>query len=438
MKKNDFGFLMENLMINYKELVEIAVGTGFIKRKRLIDPLDFLSAVCLGSTVGITSYNDIAAHIDADSGLSVSRQAIGKKVKGTCEEFLKKILAILITNKINNDVIETIKAGNAYKRILVEDSTIIRLPLRLFSDFSGVANGLSKVCNARVQCVYDLLSGQFVLFSIDPYSKNDLTAAPELVLQEGDLVLRDRGYLIIDELQRHIDSKAHCIYRYKFNMVLKDPKTEEPIDLFSLLKEEKHVDMNVMLNNESKTIVRLLAYPVSKEVADNRRRKAKNEKKKSPTKEYLESLSWSIYITTITDLQIDYDFIYQVYGLRWRIEIIFKCWKSNMGFDKIHNVSKIQLNVLLLARFIMIVVCTQLIFGRCRPIVKTDFNRDLSLLKLTKYLLRHPIKIVSILKEINDSDKRTAGGIRAVAKFCVYDKRRKRLNYQQKIDALVC
>ncbi len=107
------------------------------------------------------------------------------------------------------------------------------------------------------------------------------------------------------------------------------------------------------------------------------------------------------------------------------------------GFDKIHNVSKIQLNVLLLARFIMIVVCTQLIFGRCRPIVKTDFNRDLSLLKLTKYLLRHTIKIASILKEINDPDKRHEGGITAVAKFCVYDKR-KGLNYQQKIDALAC
>lgn len=437
MKKKDFGFLMENLAINYEELVEIAVRTGFVKRKRLIDPLDFLSAVCLGSAMGITSYNDIAAHIDADSGPSVSRQAIGKKVKGPCEEFLKKILAIVITKKINNDVIETIKAGNAYKRILIEDSTIIRLPLRLFSDFSGVANGQSKVCNARVQCVYDLLSGQFVSFSVDSYSKNDLAAAPELVLQEGDLVLRDRGYLIIDEFQRHIDNNAHCIYRYKFNMVLKDPKTKEPIDLFSLLKEEKCVDMKIMLNNETKTIVRLLAYPVSKEVADNRRRKAKNENRKSPSKEYLESLSWSIYITTITDEKIDYAFICKVYGLRWRIEIIFKCWKSNMAFDKIHNVSRIQINVLLLGRFIMIVAYAQLIFGRCRPIVKTDFNRDLSLLKLTKYLLRHTIKIVRVLEEINDPDKRSEGSIKAVAKFCAYDKR-KRLNYQQKIDVLFC
>ena len=437
MSKNDFNFLMENLNINTEKIVAIALESGFVKRKRLINPSDFLSAVCTESAIGIASYNDIAARIDVDGELSVSRQAVWKKVKSPCEEFLKKILALTITNKIDNDLIETLKAKSIFTRILVQDSTITRLPIRLFSNFSGVANGQSKVCNARVQCVYDLLSEQFVSFSVDPYSKNDLTAAPELILEEGDLVLRDRGYLIIDEIQRHVDNNAHCIYRYKFNMVLKNPKTEKPIDLFSILKKGKQLDMKIMLNNKTKTIVRLLAYPVSKEIADNRRMKAKNENRKLPSEEYLESLSWSLYIITITDERIDYTFVYKAYSLRWRIEIIFKCWKSNLGFDKIHNVSKIQLNVLLLARFIMIIICAQLIFKPCRFIIKTDFNLDLSLLKLTKYLLRHTIKMVTIMEEINSPGKKSEVCIKALAKFCTYDKR-KRLNYQQKLDGLFC
>lgn len=437
MSKNDFNFLMENLNNNNEKIAAIALETGFIKRKRLINPLDFLAAVCTESAMGMASYNDIAARIDVDGGLSVSRQAVWKKVKEPCEDFIKKILALIITNKIDTDLIETIKAKSIFTRVLVQDSTITRLPIRLFSDFSGVANGQSEVCNARVQCVYDLLAEQFVSFSIDPYSKNDLTAAPELILEEGDLVLRDRGYLIIDEIQRHIDNNAHCIYRYKFNMVLKNPKTEKPIDLFSILKKEKQLDMKIMLNNKTKTIVRLLAFPVSKEVADNRRMKAKNENRKLPSKEYLESLSWSLYIITITDESIDFTFIAKTYSLRWRIEIIFKCWKSNMAFDKIHNVSKIQLNVLLLARFIMIIICAQLIFKPCRVIVKTDFNMNLSLLKLTKYLLRHTSKMINIMQEINSLDKKSEGCIKALAKFCTYDKR-KRPNYQQKLDGLFC
>lgn len=436
MNKSDFVFLTENLNVNNEKLLEIALETGFIKRERLITPLDFLCAVCSESAYGIASYNDIAAHLDADCDLSVSRQAIWKKVTNSCEDFLKMTLAIIITRRIDNDVIKKIKAQNKFKRILVQDSTIIPLPTRLFSCFSGVANGHSKVCNARVQCVYDLISEQFVSFSIDPYSKNDLLAAPEMIIEEGDLVLRDRGYLINDEIQRHIDNNAHCIYRYKFPMILNDPKTEKPIDLFSILKKVKYLDMKIMLNNKPKTIVRLLAYPVSQEIADKRRMKAKKENKTYPSKELLESMSWSIYITTITDENIDYAFIYKAYSLRWRIEIIFKCWKSNMGFDKIHNVSKIQLKILLLARFIMIIICAQLIFRPCRLLIQKYFNRDLSMLKLTKYLLRNVRIIAHIIEEINKFDKSSGIGIKALAKFCTYDKR-KRLNYQQKLDNLV-
>ncbi|MDP3358337.1 MAG: transposase [Lutibacter sp.] len=242
--------------------------------------MDFLSAVCTESAIGISSYNNIAAHIGADSGSCVSRQALWKKATTPCEDFFKKILALVITGKINTVFVETLKTQSKYKRILVQDSTIIRLPAALFSEFSGVANGQTKVCNAHVQCVYDLLSEQFVSFSIDPYSINDLTAAPEIILEANDLVLRDRGYLILDEIQRHLDNNAHCIYRYKFNMVLKDQLTEEQIDLFSILKKEKSLDIKIMLNNKAKTIVRLLAYPVSKEVADKRRMKAKNAPQK--------------------------------------------------------------------------------------------------------------------------------------------------------------
>lgn len=142
MQKKDFNLLIENLNINNEKLIEIALETGFIKRKRLIYPLDFLSAVCSESAIGIASYNDIAAHIDAEGDLCVSRQAIWKKVTTPCEAFFKKVLALIITNKINTVFIETIKTQNKYKRILVHDSTIIRLPTRLFSEFSGVANAL--------------------------------------------------------------------------------------------------------------------------------------------------------------------------------------------------------------------------------------------------------------------------------------------------------
>jgi hypothetical protein len=71
-----------------------------------------------------------------------------------------------------------------------------------FPEFSGVSNAHTKVCNARIQAVYDLVAGRLVAFSIDPHGKNDLATAPELEIREGDLVLRDRGYLIRNRADR--------------------------------------------------------------------------------------------------------------------------------------------------------------------------------------------------------------------------------------------
>ena len=124
---------------------------------------------------------------------------------------------------------ELIKAS-AYQRVLLQDSTIIQLPARLFAAFSGVQNATSTVCNARIQCVYDLKAGTFIKFTIDPYSKNDFLAALEIDFQPGDLVLRDRGYFTVSAVRKHIAVNAHCIVRYKHKTTLLDPHTGAPFN----------------------------------------------------------------------------------------------------------------------------------------------------------------------------------------------------------------
>ena len=65
-------------------------------------------------------------------------------------------------------------------------------------------------------------------------------------------------------------------------MTLLDPISEEPIDILARLENEKNLDIEVMLNNKDKTIIRLTAAPVEEETANIRRMKAK--KKKHPFK----------------------------------------------------------------------------------------------------------------------------------------------------------
>jgi hypothetical protein len=436
MGKDDFIKLFNKLNINEQELLNLARHTGFIQRVRKIDSFDFMYSLAKESMQGIASYSDIAASIENVNGTPITRQAIWKKVTEQCEEYFKRVLELVILSKANKQLISVEVHKCKFKRVLIQDSTIIQLPSRLFESYSGVSNGYSTVCNARIQGVYDLLSEKFILFTIDPYSKSDQASASEMEITKDDLTLRDRGYLNMDELKRHLQFGAHCIYRHKMKMQFLDYDTGKPIDLLTVLKNQGSIDMFVRLNDNEKTAVRLVARPVDQATADKRRMKAKKEMKgHNPSKLFLELQSWTIFITTITPDQADFNTLLKIYGLRWRIETIFKSWKSNMHFDHIHNVSKCQLIITIIMRMIMFLIINQLIYNPFKKLISMKMDRNVSLLKLTKYIIRNPTRIVLLLKDLKNNTDVVSQSISTIARHCVYEKRN-RQNFEQQISML--
>lgn len=430
MGKDDLIKSFNNLNISEIELLALARKTGFIQRKRKIDSIDLMFSFAIESMHGIASCNDVAASIENDKGTLISRQAIWKKVTESCVTYFQKVLEQVILGKVKNQLAEEEIIRSKFQRVLIQDSTIVKLPERLFTLFSGVSNGHITVCNARIQGVYELLSGKFLSFTINPYSKNDHSSASEMEIMKDDLTLRDRGYLSTDELKRHFVTGAHCIYRHKMSMHFLDFDTEKPLDLLSILKKEKSIDMLMKLKDKEKTVIRLVAKPVDQETASKRRMKAKKENKgHKPSKLFLEMQSWTIFITTIPKDKADFDTLLKIYGLRWRIEIIFKSWKSNLHFNHIHNVSRYQLNIIILTRMIMFLLITQIIYNPFNQLINKQRGRNISILKLTKYLTRNPSKIWQFINgEIDQS-------VSIIERHCVYEKRNRK-NFNQKMSIL--
>lgn len=300
----------------------------------------------------------------------------------------------------------------------------------MFEIFSGVRNGTTAVCNARIQGVYDLVSRQFVRFSIDPHSKNDQSCALDIDVQPGDLVLRDRGYFLIDSIAKFKKIGADTILRYKSGTKIFDIETGKEIDLVQYLTKNGSMDKEVLIGAKEKLKVRILAEPVNEETANLRRMKIKKDRKRNNLSEKLLKLqSWTIYITSITQLDISFDIIYDLYGLRWRIENIFKTWKSNFSFAKIHNVSAQQVQVLIRARLIMVTLFVHRIFKRLSVITKKSSGKTLSMMKLMRYISKN-LDVIGRLVNIDNLSNRT---IEAVNRFCTYDKR-KRLNYEDQLE----
>jgi len=417
--------------LSKENILELAKRTEFMKRKpKKIDPYDFLGLVCTLAVIDTPSFNSIAAKYSIDYSIPASKQAISKKMKKECLKFFMTILALIINNKLKRTEAKTMLLIKEYTRVLVQDSTLIQLPLRLFDSFSGMRNGSATNCTARIQGVYDILTGSFIDFSIDPYSKNDLLAAPELTICKNDLVLRDRGYFTVDEVERHKVAQAECIYRFKASTTILSPRTGKPIDLVKLLKKKGSVDMEVCLHNEKHTKVRLVAFPVSEDIANRRRANAKNKtnRSKQPSQTVLQLMSWTIFITTISEEKACFEKIFALYSLRWRIEIIFKAWKSHASFAQVHNISDIHLRILLTARFIMIVVFVHYVYNPWIEIIRSHYKRELSLLKIFSYLTSNIDQLFIFL--YFKSNRNQCIAEKNLLKYCTYDKR-KRLNFNQ-------
>lgn len=352
-----FDDFLTRIELDGERLEELAWSTGWSKAEpRKITLGQLLLALSLESLQGEASFNDLSSRIhllDNDGG--PSRQAVSKRINAPLLKVLEALLAKAIAAKMDCESLACQHpALSPYERVLIQDSTVLRLPAWLFARFSGVSNAHQNVCHARIQAVYDLKNMVFVSFEICPYSDNDLSAAPRLELRKNDLVLRDRGYLSAAEVARHIKAGADCIYRHKTGTTYLDAQTGEPIDLLAELRRDGSLERLVLLNNEEKTPVRLLSAPVSQEVANYRRMKAKKEMKgHNPSAAVLALMGWTIFLTTAAK-EVDFAGILRIYGLRWRIEVIFKTWKSHLGFDAIHRVSDIALRSILTMRLVMI------------------------------------------------------------------------------------
>ena len=432
---NIFSSLLNSLGCSDQSITDAALHAGWGQRlPRKINALNLLNALCFECTQGTASYNDVASRIHADHHGDPSRQALASRMNEACLRFFQSCLATLIHRRLASS--SPSNWLTHYNRVIVQDSTVLKLPTWLFAQFSGVSNAHSSVCNARIQAVYDLKNKCFLSFSIDSYSKNDLLSAPELELQKGDLVLRDRGYLIADELQRHLEAGAHCIYRHKTGTLYLDPQSLLPIDLHKLLLKNGCLDQVVLLNNRDRTRVRLLSAPVNEETANLRRMKAKKENPgHNPSEAVLALMGWTIFITTIARKDAGFKAILVTYGLRWRIEILFKTWKSHLNFDVLHRVSERQLRIHLTARLLVITACTNWLYKKYYQIIKKAHARDLSLLKFLNYVMKKPQRIPSLCAGLSGTKEQLKDLCATLKKYCCYDIR-KRKNFHQICEGL--
>jgi Transposase DDE domain len=104
---------------------------------------------------------------------------------------------------------------------------------------------------------------------------------------------------------------------------------------------------------------RLVAYQVPPEIESKRRKEYLKEcrkRKRVPNKEYLKRLAYTIFITNVPITMWRPEVLGTIYRLRWQIELIFKCWKSDLKFDCFVGSSLYRIQCLLYAKLTVVLM----------------------------------------------------------------------------------
>lgn len=348
----------------------LARQSGFERRKpRKLAPLALVQAACKLALQQSVSLRHWAILIGLAARTVLSKQDVKRRLGHGAVAFMVLVLQDLLGRlfRPSRPVEPAVLAP--FGRVLLQDSTTARVHPKLARLFRGGRNQRGRQDGQlKIQAIYDLKCEQWVAFGLGDYRRNDQAASPDIlpVVRAGDLVLRDLGYWLLGVLRQIQAKSAFFLSRWHYGVQVFWPDGR-PVNLLRELRARGGCwDARVLVGAAERLPVRLVALPLSQEQAAARRRKARAEARRDgrshPSRERLALLGWALFLTNVSESVWSARTVAKVYGLRWRVESVFKAWKSHFQFTHLPTAAPAQLQVLVYAR-LLLVCLFQLYFG---------------------------------------------------------------------------
>ncbi len=431
-------------------LQKLSKESQFSKRKtKKITAREFLVGFYLMIySPGQNSYQQWANKISLLKGKLISKQALWKRIQPNVLVFLKNVLSCLSSITIDNhSPFLKSKKLKQFSNIIIEDGTHFKVSEKLSEAYPGSRYGGQKKDNAivKLQVAYNLTKGRYERIFITNFRKNDQGYAGEIlsIVSPGDLLLRDLGYFALKLFRALQEKGVYFISRLRnhTNLYISE-HDDNPIDLATMLRKRGKVDISVFIGLEERLPVRLVALPVETSVASERRRKAKSSRQKGTvlSKEKLFLLGWEIFITNVEADVLSSEDIAKVYFFRWRIEVLFKCWKSHLKLDQPPiDANQIRLEAYIYAMLILITlihvgVYRYYIITSAKPKNDMVSKKEISLVKLTGFIADNIQDI--IFSAYQKVIFRKSLIHKRINYYCCYECRHDRLNFIQKLALL--
>lgn len=395
---------LETILAKFGEIVspnfcnKLAKETRFVQRSTSqLQGFEFAQSMMIPNAfLEAETLNSLAVRMKKINPLcNLSASALAQRINSeTCVRFMKACFGKVLKEVMSKEKTALLDLPNLSKfnRVLIEDSTKAELHEKLSPYFEGTG-GVASKASVKLDYIFDYLSEKFV--DIDFFSGTipDQKLANRInhFLEKDDLVIRDLGYYASERIKEIEQKLAYYISRLKSDVVVYESKdASQPLDLAKFLDkriDQGVVDTEVFIGKE-RLPVRLVACLMDENSLNKRRREAnrtaqRHGTKISPKKSSL--LKYAIFITNVAVEVLSSTCVMAVYRARWRVELIFKQWKSCLKLHVFKGYHIERFHCFLYGRLIMI-----LLLGSIYPplmLYAQTLGRELSCFKVTNYLV---------------------------------------------------
>lgn len=381
--------------------------------------LGFLISICRHQS----TFDGWALQIGILSGKCVSKQGLFDRIHAGATAFSKQLLQQVLLRQTAKNY--TADLFGSFNKVLLQDSTNLRLPKVLSNLFPGNHSRGEQKAVARIQSIIDVKAMKFIDFVLGSFTQNDQSASGSILehVKKGDLVIRDLGYFAMAIFKNLIQAQVYFLSRLKYGVSIYD-RQGHPIAWKKLVGEGRQVDRWVFIGSEKQVEVRLIMIPLPAEQAAEKKRKAKQDRDQrvNHSKEYYQWLGYSIHITTVGKDIWTAKQVAKAYQVRWQIEIIFKSWKTGFHMqDMLHegcgNEHRVKVSIYLMLLFMCLFI--NKIYVRYKNEIEKRTDKQISLIKLATFVANNMIEIFLM----------SNNHLRAcIVRYSCYDKRCDRVN----------
>jgi hypothetical protein len=338
----------------------MAAKSGFIKRSRKLSASQFVNTLMfLGSNQAETSLPDIAADLNQNFSVNISKEGIHKKFTAQAVSFLKA----MVRHQLSKQFLPLRDRCSCkhFPAINIKDSSKFALPPTCESDYPGFGNFRKGQGVMNIQYEYDLLSGDWKTLELTSIKTNDQQDSRESahLISKGELYIRDLGYVTPFYLKSVIEKGAFFLNRLPAQAIV-HTATGELIDWRKLDRKFKKtsaavLDLDVCVYENEPVPCRMIVERVDDRLYIDRIKQAERTAKRKGfglTEKHKIRCRYNAFITNAERGKLPANMIRKVYYLRWQVELVFKTWKSNLQINKLKKVKKERLECQLLAKLL--------------------------------------------------------------------------------------